>query len=450
MVKRKRKQKSSVLAIVLILALLLTAVFLRFKPTWIFPSPTNWVSPGWEVWNQVAAMGFTNGTILKDPSDFSDPRELMGVYWKVDADDKDWGLPAQECVLGDISHVDFSGMSIPWDQPARELPPIVRGNKTYYLDYHIYIFTVAVRTLADRTQYGRVPVPPNPLVTVPVWKHDTSWEHECWTGVLGGDLGYNTYVGEMFKGGWYTKFVIDPWKGVPYRIPPEPPEGSYYEVDAWAGVMNSYVHAITADQVKNQWGEMPTPLGDAQIWYKGGLPQGAQIPMFQDDGTFGTPAPTIDWNPDLQPDEDIFSTIVLYLPMELQAGADTHNGAYGEADALYPCDVQVFYTVRMDVLMTHEFFLQGGEPPPIYPWEDFFNWCYDFWDGLFRSIGLNNPFNIFGEWGGFVAMIFFLLVAFVVIGVILLIFTRGKLNVFKNPFKSRKGARDTTDSIHLF
>jgi hypothetical protein len=387
----------------------------------------RWISPGWEIWNQVAALRH-NDTIFTEESDFTSPRELMGNYWKVDRDDPNWGLPTLMASLGDIHHVDFTGRELPWNEPARELDPITRGNATYYLDYHIYTFTIAVRTLADKNRYTTTAWPLN----VPVWEHETSWPHEAWAGPLDGDKGFNEKVGKMFKGGFYIKFVIDPWTGIGYRDPPEDaPAGYYWESDAWAGVMNAYVHDVWAGQVENQDGETPDPEGNAPMIYRGGLNKGTQVPMFADDGTFGNPAPTVDWNPNLSPDEDIETNVVLYLPVELQAGLKVHAGAFGEVDEIYLADVQVFYTARVDILTNHGFYLQGGEPPTPEPWKDYFTWAYGFWEGIFNWLGWSNPFRIFGDFGPFIGFISIVCVAiiFIWVGFNVLKFLKGPVQM---------------------
>ncbi|NIQ11760.1 MAG: hypothetical protein GWO23_19880, partial [Gammaproteobacteria bacterium] len=211
---------------------------------------------------------------------------------------------------------------------------------SYYLDYHIYMYTVTVRTIADKNE-----------VKNDWWEHETSWPWNQYNKLSG--TGVNEKLGEKFAGGVYVKFIIDPWQGFTYRDPPpsENPEEEWYALEGcWAGVMNTYVADRRLGQVENQWGDSPDPDDDAQKFVGAGLDEGNQVPMLLDDGAYGSPAPDIDWDPTVTPDEDIESSVVQYLPIEMQPGADIDYDRWGYAIALNPCDVYVMYTLRVDVL----------------------------------------------------------------------------------------------------
>jgi hypothetical protein len=341
------------------------------------------VTPGWEIYNQVAALRH-NDVIYTTEDQFTSPKELMGVYWKVDLDDPQYGVPTIMVQVGDIHHVDFSGRDIPNDQYAKTIT-VTRGNDTYYLDYHIYLYTVTIRTIADKVQYAG-----GGAFFVPKFMHETSFPYEGWNGIFGG-VG-STYVGKKFAGGVYTKFVISPWRGVTYRTAPE----NYVLKNCWAGVMNTYVLKKDMGQVANQWGELPDPDPLAPMFVKGGLDEGNQVPMFEDDGTFGTPSPTVNWDPSLTPDVRIASTVVHYLPVELLAGAKLHTDWTGVMDDMYPCDVYIQYTLRVDVLQVHDFTLETAyKPPTPTPPTDFWSWAKSFWEGVFSGISswFTNPLN---------------------------------------------------------
>jgi len=384
------KMRKSPLLIVLLVLMLLVGVTSMLK--------LSLISPGWEIYDQIGALRF-NDAILTKASDFTSPKELMGVYWKVDVDDPYYGVPTIMVEVGDIHHVDFSGKDIPNEDYAKTIT-VTRGNATYYLDYHIYLYTVTIRTIADKVQYvGGSGV-------VPKFKHETSFPYEGWNGPFGG-VG-STYVGQKFAGGVYTKFVISPWKGVSYRDAPK----NYTLYNCWAGVMNTYVLEKDMGQTANQWGELPDPDPQAQMFVKGGLDQGNQVPMLEDDGTFGTPSPTVNWDPSLTPDVRIESTVVHYLPVEMSAGAKLHLDWLGIMDNMYPCDVYVMYTLRVDVLQVHGFTLVTPyKPPTPTPPVDFFSWAKGFWE----SVGdwLSNPWTLFslGLIGSFILLVLLLLFA---------------------------------------
>ena len=341
------------------------------------------ISSGWEIYDQIGALRH-NDVIYSTPDQFTSPKELMGVYWKVDLDDPQYGVPTIMVEVGDIHHVDFTGKDIPNNEYAKTVT-VTRGNDTYYLDYHIYLYTVTIRTIADKVQYA------GGGIFIPCFKHETSFPYEAWNGPLGG-FG-NTYVGRKFAGGIYTKFVISPWRGSSYRTAPE----NYTLYNCWAGVMNTYVLKKSTGQIANQWGDLPDPDPQAQMFVKGGLDEGNQVPMLEDDGTFGTVAPAVNWDQSLTPDVRIESTVVHYLPIELLAGAKLHLDWTGIMDNMYPCDVYVMYTLRVDVLQVHDFTLETAyKPPTPTPPKDWFSWAMSFWEGVFKGLGdwFSNPFNL--------------------------------------------------------
>jgi len=327
----------------------------------------------------------------------------MGVYWKVDVDEPNYHVPTLQIEAGDIRHVDFTGKEIPADEPADSIT-VQRGDRYYYLDYHIYVMTITIRTIADKNIYKKPGM-------IPFFEHETSWEAEA--GEKSPPYTWNdeNRIGMPFKGGVYVKFVISPWRGFTYR---EPPNDEYTLENCWAGVMNAYVFRREMGQVENQWGDMPDPDPWAPMYFKAGLDVGNQVPMFKDDETFGTPAPRVDWDPSVTPDERIESTVVLYLPAELLAGAKFHTDIWTTIDDIYPCDVYVMYTLRIDVLTIHGFALQTAiNPPEPQPPSDWFTWFKGFWENVaawFSSVFGNPMF-------GFIFMLLLIIIVLVVLAV---------------------------------
>lgn len=360
-----------------IIVLILIAIFMNALNLSI-------VTPGWEIYNQIGAFDFNNTV-------YTDLPGMHGVYAKVDVDEATYGVPTVMSELGDVHHVDFAGKERPNDQPADTMT-VTRGNHTYYLDYHIYLYTVTIRTVADIYLYDH-----KGIGQLPLWQHETSWPHECLE--LGNDYGYNTYVGEKFDGGVYVKFVINPWKGISYHEAPttDDPDEEWYVLDnCWAGVMNTYILEKDQGQIENQWGETPDPDGEAPMFVKAGLDEGNQVPMYQDDGTFGgTLAPKINWDPTVTPDARIESTVVHYLPCQLQPGLKTNTDWKGCVVAIYPCDVYIQYTLRVDVLQVHGFVLETAHHPPTPSSPvDYFSWARGFWENIANWFA--NPWNLAG------------------------------------------------------
>jgi hypothetical protein len=402
------KRKSNTALVIFLLFLFLVALLI--VPS-LFPR-YGLIVPGWELYNQVGALRH-NDTIYSDSSQFTTPKELMGVYWKVDIDDPNYGVPTIYTILSDIMHVDFMGKPIPNDQPAATVTKTI-GNSTYYLDYHIYMYTVTIRTIADKLYYTKE----TPAGSIPAWQHETSFPYEWWAWPIGG--GGDGKVGQKFKGGVYVKFIISPWRGDTYRAAPN---SSYVLENCWSGVMNTYVFKRELGQVENQWKETKPPDPIAPLFVGGGIDEGNQVAMFEDDGTFGTPAPTIIWDPSISPDPRIKSTVVQYLPIEMFPGAYLTRDMLGGVNGLYPCDVAVMYTLRVDVLQQHKFTLETAIKPPAPTWpSDYFSWALSFWDSVFQSLGLLNPFAIFGSWAPFVAFLFTLFIVGIIVIVLLAIF----------------------------
>jgi len=425
------KRKSVValgLALICIVGLLLAPSLLKL----------SLISPGWEIYDQIGALRY-NDQVYSEASQFTTPRELMGVYWKVDLDDPNYGVPTLMVEVGDIHHVDFMGRDISNDEYA-QTRTVTRGNNTYYLDYHIYLYTVTIRTIADVRQTGG-----SPPWSAPSFDHETSWPYE-FEGTFGNGGTENNppHVGKVFDGGVYTKFVISPWRGGTYR---DAPNSSYVLDNCWAGVMNTYVLDKTEGQVQNQFppsgdnpGGMPTPEGNAQITSRGGIDKGNQVPMLEDDGTFNTPAPVTNWDSGVTPDTRIESTVVHFLPVALGAGAKLHDNMYFQVDAIYPCDGYIQYSLRVDVLQTHEFTLETAynPPTPVIP-TDYFSWAQDFWTSFLRGI---DPFKIFGPLEPFIWFLFTLFVIGVIIFIVLAIFAPWTLpRIFGGVHSSAKALR---------
>lgn len=354
--------------VIIIVALAITLLLVSSSLTPTFNTGSI-VTSGWEIYNQINAMQYPAGVKIGS-GDFMGTSTISAPLWIVDDDAYNSGVPTMMIQTSDIRHVDFSGTVIPNNQAARTMT-IERESVTYQLDYHIYMYDVTVRTRADYAKLQVVPI-------APYFEHETSWP-------FAGDAGLGNIVtdpdrqGKPFDGGVYMKFAINPWRG-PQADTTAVPAG-YYMSDAWAGVMNTYVFNKEQGQIANQWGETPMASVDAPIYVKGALDNGAQVPMFEDDGTYGSATQIVNWDPSLNPDTRIQSTVIQYLPVKESAGAYLTRNVIGGATELSPCDVYVKYTLRVDVLQTHEFTLYTGQVvPTLAPPVDYFSWTRGFWD----------------------------------------------------------------------
>lgn len=430
---KHRKQSSSVkFAAVGVGVLFLVAVLVM---TGMIPGLPRLgiVVPGWEIYDQIA--GIECGTTLyTSASQFTSPRDVGAVYWKFDVDEPPYNVPTMEATIGDIHHVDFTGKEVPNTTPA-ETTTVTRGNWTWYFDHHIYSYTLTLRTIADVAPNGTYGL-------IPMWTHETLWPWEGWNGPAGG-VNHNNFVGEKFEGGVFVKFVISPWTGVSTH---DPPNASYVLDNCWAGVMNTYVLAKTQGQVENQYGgpySGKPPDDDAKMYIAGGIEPGNQVNMFEDDGTYGTPALTVSWDPNMSPDVRIESTVVQMLPIQMGAGAKVSTDFWGFINGIYPCDVAVQYTVRVDVLQSHGFVLQTAINPPDPGWpEDYFGWAESFWTSVLAGL---DPFRMFGPLEPFIWFLFTIGVILLIVFVLLAVFAPWVLpRIFKGVTSAGKAVREVT------
>jgi len=119
--------------------------------------------------------------------------------------------------------------------------------------------------------------------------------------------------------------------------------------------------------------------------------------MFADDGAFGPELPHVDWDPHVTPSTRIYSTVIQYMPMELLAGTSLSLDAWtGIMQDMYPCDVYIQYSFRIDVLQVHDFVLKTAvnPPNPTTP-QDYFTWTQAWWQNFLANVGnwFANPFN---------------------------------------------------------
>jgi hypothetical protein len=367
------------------------------------------VTPGWEIYDQIVGAQYGNQIYTKS-SQFTTPNFISGPLWKFDVDAPNSGVPTIETTIGDIHHVDFSGSDIPNNQPAQTIT-VTRGNHTYILDDHIYLLTVTIRSVADVENIGGNN-----------FNHETSWPYTYWDWPASG-VKAPAALGKKFDGGVYVAFIINPWRGASVDNSVTAPTG-FVLVNGWAGVMNAYVLSERQGQVENQWADspspdnnhgLPTPDGNAPYSSKGTISAGNQVPMFQDDGTFSSPAPKTHFDNSLSPDTRIPPSVALYLPVQIFPGCKTHAD-WSQVDALYPCDGYVMYNVRVDVLQSHDFQLQTAiKPPTPEPPVDYYTWAESFWTNFLHGL---DPFAFLGPYE---ALAWWILTAGVVIFILVIL-----------------------------
>lgn len=398
MPKRKKHSDSVKFAAVGIGVLFLVAVLLMTGMIPGLPRLT-FVVPGWEIYNVMGGLEYDTPTLQKlctKSEDFTSPNEVSTVYIKGDVDDPYYGFPTIMVTQGGLSHVDFMGNSIPNDQPAMTKSVNVwnateKKWHTVILDYHIYMYTVTVRTVADK----KLLAAGNPYIGLAAdWEHETLWPKE-WENPIGS--GGDKY-GKEFAGLVWTKLVISPWRwNTDTRIPPN---ASYDLINGWAGIMDTYVFKSEKRQVDNQYGSDGNPSNknppdtSAKMSIKATIADGNELPMAEDDGTYANTIPATQWGV-VGPDTRIKSSVAQGYPCALGVGAQVAHDWLGASQDIFPCDVAIQYTVRTDILQAHDFVLQTGNPPKVTWPTDYFGWSEDFWTALLNGL---NPFGFLGDY----------------------------------------------------
>jgi hypothetical protein len=398
MPKRKKHSDSIKFAAVGIGVLFLVAALLM--KGMIPGSPRlTFVVPGWEIYNVMGGLEIDTPTMQKlatKPEDFTSPNEISTVYIKGDFDNPYYGFPTIMVTQGGLSHVDFMGNSIPNDQPAMTKSVNVWNATeqkwhTVILDYHIYMYTVTVRTVADKNLVSGG----NPYIGLAAdWEHETLWLKEWENPAGSGGANY----GKEFDGLVWTKLVVSPWRW--NTDTHAAPNASYNLINGWAGIMDTYVFVSTKNQVDNQYGSdgsssnKQPPDTAAKMVIKATIADGNELPMAEDDGTFANTVPVTEWGA-VGPDTRIKSSVAQGFPCQLGAGAQVSHDWLGASQDIWPCDVAIQYTVRTDVLQAHDFVLQTGNPPKVTWPTDYFGWSQDFWTSLLSGL---NPFGFLGAY----------------------------------------------------
>lgn len=367
----KNKPLTAVLLIVLIVLLLEGGIeghkFSTYRPGWELstdlvgfevngqvthtPSATSWTESG----SPAPGAGGVGAVYRFESS--------SNLQW--DFDDADYGMPDIKATSSDLRE---ETPKIPYSPLQNDVAKF-----RYITEYHEYLFDVQIRTVAGVT--GKVEASGWMEQTM-VWTHETSMAFQWLTNAgPGGDK-----IGKPFDGGVYVRFVCKPW-GIPDQ---SNAPANYTFKGYWLGVMNAKVEKAPSG--------VATP--DIEITDKGWVRNiesvGSQLNMFEDDGTFGKAYTEIPWDTSKVLDPDIKSAVIVYLPINLMAGAwakydasyNWYNGAVVECK---PVDYYVTYTVRMETLITKEYeFRDPGispNPSPIQTPKDYVPYtALTFWD----------------------------------------------------------------------
>ena len=355
---------------------------------------------GWEVYSTVASLRASD-KFYPQQAQFTSPNYQGPHNWRVDVDEPDYQVPTIEVTQSDVRHTNMLGQWTP-DSQYIETRKVERGGHVYYLDYHVFTMDVTLRTMADVVYIGWAPITGNH------YKSETAYND------------YEGMNGLPFQGGTLVSFTVNPWKGGTYRDAPEvpvnaPPGSKYVLNEMFVGVMQTYVVGVSKGTVEGS----PNTDSDVPSYVKPGLAQGSVADMYT--SVAGMEAEQIAWGA-ASPDSRIASSVYIYLPVDMLAGAHVTRNWLGQIDKVQASDVFVKYTVRVDVLATHDFVLQTGtKPPPQENPEDWVAKLTGFWDNVLGGL---NPFSFLGPFAGLAFTIFFMIAVIAVVIIVLKMLAR--------------------------
>jgi len=402
-VKSIMKSKIGIFFIVLALVLLITITGL--------PRSTFYHT-GWEIKSEIIAVDNDGVGLITGQDCISKGYGYAGPsLWRFDLDDPKCSLPDLEIATSDVR--EKKGV---W--PYSDLEQIFKNYK-YIVTYKEYLFDVQVRTLAQSQKYeadwfGRGNK----------WEHETACPYE-WHSNVDGTGGER--VGEAFSGCVYLRFVIHPF-GIPdFGEPPE----NYTFKSYWAGVMNAKMES--KDMGKVETGDNLEDSENHVGWVKALPSDGAQLNMYQDDGSFGKAYSDVPWDVTKVLDPDIKSVVIVQIPFDIMAGAYEDYGAseyayYGAINDLQPIDYYFTATIRIETFIVKYYTHKGGrdpvppiDPDPITPPKDYFPYHIPSW------------WELYGTY-----VIILIIVAIIVFFVFAAVFGLGRGGIFFGSFRFYK------------
>jgi hypothetical protein len=304
--------------------------------------------------------------------------ETSGVKVRHDFDVATWGLPDIEVTVSDVR--------------KNDLKPF--ANKTIQgFNYELLaieeLFDVKIRTIAD-------------AVKVPSSVEDMSWWHETSMGFewktinkQGGE-----HIGQKFSGGAYVKFSCNPWGMEDYGVNPVTFKRFWY------GLMNMKVESMAVGQAN----DIPENEIQHKGWARGLATPGDQLNMIPENPKLGGVYSPIPWDPQKILDPDTRASAIVYLPVDMFAGAKdtydpTHDLFTGGITNVLPIDYYVIYTVRVEACLVREFGSSeepnpSPNPSPLQPPKDY------------------TPYTPATFWGQYGTWIIIAVIAFIVLALI--------------------------------
>jgi len=285
--------------------------------------------------------------------------ETSGTKVRHDFDVATWGLPDIEVTVSDVRKKDM--------EPFANIT--VEGFD-YELESVEYLFDVKFRTIADAVRE---------VGDSTTWLHETAMGFEWKTNIIGTG---GSRIGQEFSGGAYVKYSCNPWGMEDYGV------NTATFKRFWYALMNMKVESVAMGQVENVGGAIPENEIQHKGWGKGLATAGDQLNMIPENPKLGGVYSPVPWDPQKILDPDMRSSAIVYLPVDMFAGAkDTYdqwfNSGLGGITNVLPIDYYVIYTVRVETCLVREFEgpIINPDPSPLNPPIDYTPYTpTTFWD----------------------------------------------------------------------
>lgn len=378
------KNKRTVVLIPVVIFVLSLFFVALFFPAWRFSFVPY--GGGWEVRSSIYAVHADTGlATIDDYSGFAEAKDIGTNSWtRIDMDKKgeylynktimgvtqtipisysEIGYPDVVITQSEVSHVNERMEEVPLDHVVDTIEVPVNDTYKRVYDYHIFRFSVTIRTEADATIRDGL------IIT------ETSYGSSS-SGLVRVHIDEIPY--RPFDGVVYVKFELAPWSA-------RTSEGDWQVDDIWVGVMSSMVWEIESGLVRGT----PYPE-DAPAQATPELNRYSSINMYYSIG--GMRVPERPFSPSAL-DKDIPSVVFLALPVYLDPGLDIQFDAWGMPKSVHASDVYVQYTIRVDVVTVTGLYLNVGKNVPTEePPQTNVTGVEDYWDPFWAALaaGLAN------------------------------------------------------------
>lgn len=268
---------------------------------------------------------------------------------EVNPDSHTYGVPELKATVTNIrAETSLTQFNAPLSQNT--------GNYKYIIDYHRYLFDVQIVTNAHAVMNNNNPERGQAPGPTYYWEHETaetiSWATDNNKG--------GSCIGKDFEGGLYARFACIPWGIIDQGPIPE----NYTFTGYWLGVMETVVQDERYNTVQGDPDDRDPAFGH-QGFVRSIQSKEGPLNMFKDDGTYAAGLAEVPWEAAKILSPDIKSTVVIFLPFDIMAGAysefdGTACDNWGAITKILPVNYWLQYTVRVGCFVVKEY--QAADP----------------------------------------------------------------------------------------